>query len=203
MLKLNCFHSNHFTLEDEKRTQYYKEEQKRKKLKRILSHEEWLSSLKIKVDIEKINSENKLRVLQLINKNNQMNLTTRRLNENELDNLLNDKSIESRALRVKDKLGDMGLVGIYLLKIKNKEIKVLDFILSCRAFGRSIEHFMFYNINLTAKKNKLNKVIFPYIKTKKNTNFLDFLKSLKLKKKGFKNFIFNNEFKVKKPNHLN
>ena len=81
-----------------------------------------------------------------------MNLTTRRLNENELDNLLKDKSIESRALRVKDKLGDMGLVGIYLLKIKNKEIKVLDFILSCRAFGRSIEHFMFYNINLTAKK---------------------------------------------------
>ena len=153
LLKLNCFHSNHFTLEDEKRTQYYKEEQKRKKTKEnFLSHEEWLSSLKIKVDIEKINSENKLRVLQLINKTNQFNLTTRRLNENELDNLLNDKSIESRALSVKDKLGDMGLVGIYLLKIKNKEIKVLDFILSCRAFGRSIEHFMFYNINLTAKK---------------------------------------------------
>ena len=204
LLKLNCFHSNHFTLEDEKRTQYYKEEQKRKKTKEnFLSHEEWLSSLKIKVDIEKINSENKLRVLQLINKTNQMNLTTRRLNENELDNLLKDKSIESRALRVKDKLGDMGLVGIYLLKIKNKEIKVLDFILSCRAFGRSIEHFMFYNINLTAKKNKLNKVIFPYIKTKKNKPCLDFLKSLKLKKTGSKNFIFNNEFKVKKPNHLN
>ena len=97
----------------------------------------------------------------------------------------------------------MGLVGIYLLKIKNKETKVLDFILSCRAFGRSIEHFMFYNINLTAKKNKLNKVIFPYIKTKKNKPCLDFLKSLKLKKTGSNNFIFNNEFKVKKPNHLN
>ena len=62
-------------------------------------------------------------------------------------------------IRVKDKLGDMGLVGIFIIQ-KNKEIQVLDFILSCRAFGRSIENLMFYHTDLYAKKNGIKKVCF-------------------------------------------
>ena len=203
-LKLNCFNSNYLTKEDENRTQYYKDEKKREKTKKnFLSHDKWLNSLKIKVKIENINEENKLRVLQLINKTNQMNLSTRRYSEKELNQILKNKRVLSGTIRVKDKLGDMGLVGIFIIEIKQKEINVLDFILSCRAFGRSIENYMFYQINLYAKKNKIKKVVFPYKKTKKNQPTLEFLKSLKLKKNGKNNYIFNNEFKTLKPKHLN
>ena len=97
----------------------------------------------------------------------------------------------------------MGLVGIFIIEIKQKEINVLDFILSCRAFGRSIENLMFYHINLHAKKNGIKKVVFPYLKTKKNQPILEFLKSLKLKRSGRNNYIFYNEFKISKPKHLN
>ena len=203
-LKLNCFNSNYLTKEDENRTQYYKDEKKREKFKKnFLSHDKWLNSLKIKVKIESINEENKLRVLQLINKTNQMNLSTRRYSEKELNQILKDKRVFSGTIRVKDKLGDMGLVGIFIIEIKQKEINVLDFILSCRAFGRSIENYMFYQINLYAKKNKIKKVVFRYKKTKKNQPTLEFLKSLKLKKNDKNNYIFNNEFKILKPKHLN
>ncbi len=203
-LKLNCFNSNYLTKEDENRTQYYKDEKKREKTKKnFLSHDKWLNSLKIKVKIENINEENKLRVLQLINKTNQMNLSTRRYSEKELNQILKNKRVLSGTIRVKDKLGDMGLVGIFIIEIKQKEINVLDFILSCRAFGRSLENYMFYQINLYAKKNKIKKVVFPYKKTKKNQPTLEFLKSLKLKKNGKNNYIFNNEFKTLKPKHLN
>lgn len=203
-LKLNCFNSNHFSREDANRTRYYKDENKRNKIrKNYITQIEWLKSLKIKVKIEKINDSNKMRVLQLINKTNQMNLTTRRFNETELNKILKNNKILSGTVRIKDKLGDMGLIGIYIFMIKPKEIQVLDFILSCRAFGRSIEHLMFYQINLHAKKRKIKKIIFTYLKTKKNKPALDFLSSLKLKKKGKNNFIFNNEFKVIKPKHLN
>ena len=203
-LKLNCFNSNYLTKEDENRTQYYKDEKKREKTKKnFLSHDKWLNSLKIKVKIENINEENKLRVLQLINKTNQMNLSTRRYSEKELNQILKDKRVFSGTIRVKDKLGDMGLVGIFIIEIKQKEINVLDFILSCRAFGRSIENYMFYQINLYAKKNKIKKVVFRYKKTKKNQPTLEFLKSLKLKKNDKNNYIFNNEFKILKPKHLN
>lgn len=203
-LKLNCFNSNYLTKEDENRTQYYKDEKKREKTKKnFLSHDKWLNSLKIKVKIENINEENKLRVLQLINKTNQMNLSTRRYSEKELNQILKDKRVFSGTIRVKDKLGDMGLVGIFIIEVKQKEINVLDFILSCRAFGRSIENYMFYQINLYAKKNKIKKVVFRYKKTKKNQPTLEFLKSLKLKKNDKNNYIFNNEFKILKPKHLN
>ena len=118
-------------------------------------------------------------------------------------NHLKDKRVFSGTIRVKDKLGDMGLVGIFIIEIKQKEINVLDFILSCRAFGRSIENYMFYQINLYAKKNRIKKVVFRYKKTKKNQPTLEFLKSLKLKKNDKNNYIFNNEFKILKPKHLN
>ena len=111
-----------------------------------------------------------------------MNLTTRRLNENQLQKIILDKKTEIKALRVSDKLGDMGLVGIYVIKFAKKETNVLDFILSCRAFGRSIENLMVYHIFLSSKKNKSKKINFKYFKTKKNKPCLDFLKKLNLRR---------------------
>ena len=46
---------------------------------------------------------------------------------------------------------DMGLVGLYILKFKKQEAHVKDYI-SCRAFGRSIEKLMAYQIYLSSKK---------------------------------------------------
>ena len=131
--KLNCFNKSDFTKEDQLRTKFYKEEKKTKNKKNFVSHEAWLKSLKIKVKFEKVDSENKLRVLQLINKTNQMNLTTRRFSDEQLQKIIQDNKIEIKALRVSDKLGDMGLVGIYTIKFENRKTSVLDFILSCRA----------------------------------------------------------------------
>ena len=81
-----------------------------------------------------------------------MNLTTRRFSDEQLQKIIQDNKIEIKALRVSDKLGDMGLVGIYTIKFENRKTSVLDFILSCRAFGRSIENLMVYNIFLSSKK---------------------------------------------------
>ena len=45
---------------------------------------EWLKSLNIKINVNKINKQNFDRTIQLFNKTNQMNLTTRRKNEDQL-----------------------------------------------------------------------------------------------------------------------
>ena len=103
-----------------------------------------------------------------------MNLSTRRYSEKELNQILKDKRVFSGTIRVKDKLGDMGLVGIFIIEIKQKEINVLDFILSCRAFGRSIENYMFYQINLYAKKIKSKSKYFVTKKQKKISQLLNF-----------------------------
>lgn len=199
---LRCFNKNVLTNEDNLRTKYYQEDKKRQKIKKdFRSQEDWLKSLKMKVSIEDVNKDNKLRILQLINKTNQMNLKTRRLSEKQLNENLNAKETEFKAFRLKDKFGDMGLIGLFSLKFNSKKADVIDFILSCRAFGRHLENLMFYHICISAKKRNINKIFFSYIKTAKNKPCLDFLNSLKLVKKN-NLYEYNYNFKIKKPNYF-
>ena len=203
LLKLNCFYANHITKEDKLRTRFYQDEKKRTQTKnKFLSHNNWLKSLHIKVFFENVTNKNKKRVLQLINKTNQMNLSTRRLSEKEFEKLINSKNTKIETCRVLDKFGDMGLVGLFIIKFENKNIKVLDFILSCRAFGRSIEKLMVYKIIKSSKKKNINEVIFKYLKTGKNKPCYTFLKSLNLNKKTNDIFVYNNKIKFQKPEHL-
>ena len=199
---LRCFNKSIYTNEDKLRTKYYKEDKDRQKIKtKFKSQNEWLKSLKMKATIEDVNKNNKTRVLQLINKTNQMNLKTRRLTEKQLNSDLNNKNIQFKAIRLTDKFGEMGLIGLFSINLSRTKIDVLDFILSCRAFGRSIENLMFYYISLPAKKKKIHKIFFKYVKTNKNKPCLNFLNSLKLKKN--KNiYEYNFSYKVKKPNYF-
>ena len=101
------------------------------------------------------NENNKKRITQLINKTNQMNLSTRRISENGLDQITKDKNSYLFSCKVKDKFGDMGLVGVVSFKVLSNCIVVKDFILSCRAFGRSIEKVMLLMINQLIMSGKL------------------------------------------------
>ena len=203
LLKLNCFYSRGITKEDNLRTKFYKDEKKRETTKTLFeSHSDWLKSLSIKITSKNIDSVNKTRSLQLINKTNQMNLITRRLTEEQIDKIMNDKNKMIKTFSVSDKLGDMGLIGLYTIEHTKKGINVLDFILSCRAFGRSIENYMAQTIIQLAKKKRVRNIKFNYLKTKKNNPALIFLNFLKLKKINNKSFIYNN-YKIDVPKHLN
>ena len=85
--KLRCFDKTHITEEDKVRSNLYQSETKRTKLKKqIKSLPDWIKTLDLNIIIENIKNENTPRILQLMNKTNQMNLSTRRLNEKEFSN---------------------------------------------------------------------------------------------------------------------
>jgi FkbH-like protein len=73
------------------------------------------------------------RVTQLINKTNQFNLTTRRYTEDEVASAMRQGSVY--AARVVDRFGDMGVVGVAIVRGGALE----TFLMSCRALGRRIE----------------------------------------------------------------
>ena len=199
---LRCFNLQQFTYEDKHRTKFYHEEKTRKKNKeKFISYDKWLISLKTKVQFEEGNESNKKRIIQLINKTNQMNLSTRRISENNLDQITKDRNKYLFSCKVKDKFGDMGLVGVVSFKIFSNSIEVIDFILSCRAFGRSIEKSMLMQIIKILKKKKITKIIFKYIKTKKNKPCLDFLKeNLEIEKKNI--FVYKKSTKFQEAQFL-
>ena len=59
-----------------------------------------------------------------------MNLSTRRMTDNEFQKWIQKKTNYFWTVRAKDKFGDYGIIGILSVSIKNKQASIIDFILS-------------------------------------------------------------------------
>ena len=168
---LDFFNFHKLTDDDFKRNESYKINLERKKLEGSFSDiTEYLRSLEMKIKIEEINSFTFPRIAQLIQKTNQFNTTTKRYTEAELKEMWDNKSWRIYSFSVEDKFGDNGIVGIFILKIKEAE-KILDidsFIMSCRVIGRNIEKAILHFIYEQAKLMNLETIIGEIIPTPKN-----------------------------------
>ncbi|MDC0198354.1 FkbH-like protein, partial [Candidatus Thioglobus sp.] len=192
---LSCFDNYSFTAEDRLRKDSYKQKKAEKEsmsaTDSIQSIEEWLLTLEIEMIVEKLNDINIPRVVQLMNKTNQMNLSTRRLTKEELMKWSKKKNNFIWSFRVTDRFGDAGLVGIASISLKNSYVQVVDFILSCRVMGKKIEQSMLYFLINEAKKMKAKELLVKFKHTKKNQPCLDFWKASEMEQSKEDNFVFN------------
>jgi FkbH-like protein len=124
----------HLSSEDEKKTALYKDEKLRQTLNETLgSKADFIASLEIKVQVRLNNLNNIERITQLTNKTNQFNLTTNRYTLSEIQQYMQADYVYD--FSVNDKFGDMGLVGVVIIKSG-----IIDsFLMSCRVLGRGIE----------------------------------------------------------------
>ena len=179
--KLRCFDKTYITDEDKIRGDLYKSESKRTKLKQQLkSLSDWIKTLDLTITIENIKNENTPRAVQLLNKTNQMNLSTRRLNEREFNKWVQEDKNNLWTIRAADKFGDYGIIGIFSISIKDNTAILVDFILSCRVVGRYIEETMVEFLNEFCQKNNIKKIKGKYKKTEKNSLCYHFFNKLKL-----------------------
>ena len=138
-----------------------------------------------------------------------MNLSTRRLSEQEFNNWVQIHSNNLWTIRATDKFGDYGIIGILSISIKDKVATIVDFILSCRVVGRYIEETMIEFLKEFCQENNVNKINGKYIKTEKNSLCYNFFNKLKLidNKKDFFEFSSNQKklnllnITVKKPTY--
>lgn len=79
------------------------------------------------------------RVVQLINKTNQFNLTTRRRNRSELEAFLADPANIHFRVRLSDRFGDHGLIAVVLGRVADSVLEIDTFLMSCRVIGRGVE----------------------------------------------------------------
>ncbi len=178
LMQLDCFNSNAISEEDRKRTELYSIEKQRLEHKNGFNDlEEWLKSIDIKVKCEELNSENLQRVLQLLNKTNQMNLLTTRYTEKELLDRSFDENHFTYAFSVKDNFGDAGLTGVIGLQVIGENLIFTDFVLSCRVIGRKVEETMLSVAIHLARKLNLKFVEANYIATEKNKPCFDFFQN--------------------------
>ena len=146
--------------EDAKKTELYAQEVMRNETKvNSGSLEEYLKSLQLKLEYGINRQQQILRIAQLTNKTNQFNLTTRRYSESDIQSLMDNHRVYD--FRVVDRYGDMGIVGVCIVKEGNID----SFLMSCRALGREVESTM---LKIVCENEMPNVLTAEYIRTNKN-----------------------------------
>lgn len=167
---LNLFETSSFTNNDTVRTQQYQEESKRAIFKLEYNDEnDYLKSLQMTASFEHFNNFIIPRISQLSQRSNQFNLRTIRLNNNELESIVNDSRYITFSLSLKDKFGDYGLVCFLILEVlDSNSLYIHSWVMSCRVLKRGVENFIMENLLNYAKNNSYSRIIGEYIPTPKN-----------------------------------
>ena len=110
-----------FTDADRARAEQYRARAKAEAIRvQAGSLEEYQASLHMVARIGPVDEANLARVVQLINKTNQFNLTTRRRNQAELEAFLARPGTEAFWVRLADKFADHGLIAVALAEAKGE-----------------------------------------------------------------------------------
>lgn len=105
---------------------------------------------------------------QLTNKTNQFNLTTIRRSEADIRALVADDEYVVRAIRVGDKFGDYGLVGVAILRATGTTWEIDTLLMSCRVLSRGIETAFLATLADEAKRRGATALEGRYVPTAKN-----------------------------------
>jgi FkbH-like protein len=161
-----------FTSEDRDRAQQYAANAEREALlESAESLDDFLRGLKMSVVFGPFTAVDHARVVQLFNKTNQFNTTTRRYASEEITTLVNLTNALTLQFRLLDRIGDNGLVSAMILRPSDDQKDVLEidnWVMSCRVFGRQLE-FEAMNIAVeAARRLGTRALVADYVPTPKN-----------------------------------
>lgn len=167
------------TAEDRARATMYADEAARKDLAaRMETLDDYLDSLKLVCTPTRATGEDVPRLAQMAGKTNQFNATTIRRTAEEITALIADPARRVWVFRVKDAFGDMGLVCYAIADVTTGHLT--DFVMSCRAMGRTIEHFALNTVRAALAEEGRSLVAIDCVPTAKNGPFRSFLTTVDL-----------------------
>lgn len=162
-----------FSDEDRLRAESYASDAQRVSvMQQTRNLEDYLTQLGMTMNVRGFDELGRQRIAQLINKSNQFNLTTRRYTEVEVEGLANDPLTYTMQARLKDRFGDLGMIGVMIAKPeagKEHEIWNIDtWLMSCRVLGRKVEEAMLSELIRSAQSRGVKTLVGRYLPTSKN-----------------------------------
>jgi FkbH-like protein len=138
------------------------------------THEEYLASLELKVELKRDARASAHRISELSQKSNQFNLTTRRYSVAEIEQRMDSARDAVYSLVVSDKFGDAGLTGVAVVRYEGTTAFVENFFMSCRVIGRGVETGIWPRIVADAVQRGCTEVRAEFIPSAKNAQVQDF-----------------------------
>jgi FkbH-like protein len=166
------------TEEDRNRTRMYRENAARRSLESSAADMgQFLAALELKVGIDVPGEDEWPRVAQLTQRTNQFNFTTQRRSEAQL-RAVSGAGGYVRRVRVSDRFGDYGLVGVMQAHVEAGALFLDNLLLSCRVLGRGVEHAMLRHLGGIAAEQGLSGVQMTLLTTPRNEPARAFLDSV-------------------------
>jgi FkbH-like protein len=164
-----------FASEDLKRAGFYQDNAKRASLqKQVGGVDAYLASLDMTITFQPFDATGRARIVQLINKSNQFNLTTRRYTDPEVAEAENDPQVFTMQVRLVDTFGDNGMIGVILCRPAEVNAWEIDtWLMSCRVLGRKVENMVLREILDHARAAGIEKLIGVYKPTDRNKLVVD------------------------------
>ena len=161
--------------EDLKRAGFYQDNAKRANLQRQAGGvDAYLASLDMTITFQPFDGKGRARIVQLINKSNQYNLTTRRYTEPEILEAERDPKVFGLQVRLADIFGDNGMISVVICRPAGNEAWEIDtWLMSCRVLGRKVEHMVLRKILEHARAAGIRKLIGTYRPTGRNKLVVD------------------------------
>ena len=173
------FSSAGATEEDRARAEMYRAEAARRDFARTLpTVQDYLKGLHLTACAARATSDDVPRLAQMAGKTNQFNATTIRRSAEEMAALVADPMHRVWTFRAGDAFGEMGLVCYVIYDCATA--RITDFVMSCRAMGRTLEHFAVNYVRRALAAEGLPLGGIDCIPTEKNGPFRDFLSTLNL-----------------------
>ncbi len=119
------------------------------------------------------------RIVQLINKSNQFNLTTRRYTEQAVLDVMDDPEAVGLQFRLLDRFGDNGIIAIVIGRLRpgaegrDRALWIDTWLMSCRVLGRGVEAATLRVLHAMAHTLGAQHLVGEYIPSRKNMMVCD------------------------------
>ena len=161
--------------EDQQRTAMYAEQRQRAVAEQSFqSKEDFFRFLEQEAELNPVSDLTLGRIAQLTQKTNQFNLTTRRYSEAQIAEMAKKTEWNIRSVRVRDRFGDHGIVGVAIVLDQGDQCEIDTFLLSCRVIGRTVETALLAHIAKDAAERGCKRLVGWFLPTKKNAPARDF-----------------------------
>jgi FkbH-like protein len=159
-----------FADEDLKRARYYQDNCKRVSLQKTVGGiDAFLESLDMTITFMPFDATGRARIVQLINKSHQYNLTTRRYSDPEVVEAENDSQVFTLQVRLADIFGDNGMISVVICRPVVEACWEIDtWLMSCRVLGRKVENMVLNEVLRHAHLAGIRKLLGVYIPTGRN-----------------------------------
>ncbi|MGC2425210.1 MAG: HAD-IIIC family phosphatase [Nitrospirota bacterium] len=142
------------------------------------NYEGFLRGLNMHMEIFHPTTESeKTRCVELLQRSNQLNISTHRYTAEEFSDLLASKNMLCYAFRCKDKFGDYGIVGFISIALERVP-RIQDMVISCRISQKHFEYALIHWISQRLAHDGYHEMLAKLVKTKRNGPLVEVFKGL-------------------------